>query len=220
LEYGADGSHYRPRLEVGWAGPWVRLSLKWNISRLFVAITLPDPIRTTLVNLQRELKPILPSSSTAWTRPENLHLTLRFLGNVASMRIPELAKQLDLTLAGFGEFHVGCKQLGCFPDVRFPRVVWVGVSDAEARLIRLQRLVNETVVGFAQTPAEATFVGHITLARFKHVQRPEAERLAHFVERAATRHFGGWQVSSIALIRSQPSPAGADYTEIFCTKLP
>ena len=62
------------------------------MSRLFVALTLPDPVRTALVDLQRELKPILPSNSRAWTRPENMHLTLRFLGNVVSMRIPELAK--------------------------------------------------------------------------------------------------------------------------------
>ncbi len=198
----------------------MRLSLESNISRLFVAITLPDPIRTTLVDLQRELKPILPSSSTAWTRPENLHLTLRFLGNVASTRIPELSQRLGLALAGFGEFDVGCGRLGCFPDLRFPRVVWASVQDAEMRLIRLQRLVNETVVGFAQTPAEATFVGHITLAQLKPIKRPEAEHLAHFFERAATRHFGDWQVSSIALIRSQPSQAGAGYTEIFRAKLP
>jgi 2'-5' RNA ligase len=139
---------------------------------------------------------------------------------VASRRIPELAKQLGQALAGFGEFEVSCKRLGCFPDLRFPRVVWVGVSDAEARLMQLQRLVNESVAGFAHTPAETTFVGHITLARIKQIQRPEAEQLAHYVERAASRHFGGWQVSSIALIRSQPSPAGADYTEIFHAKLP
>jgi len=197
----------------------VRLSLESNIARLFVAITLPDPIRTTLVDLQRELKPILPSSSTAWTRPENLHLTLRFLGNVASLRIPELSQRLGLALAGFGEFDAGCGRLGCFPDLRFPRVVWASVQDAEKRLIRLHRLVNDAVAGFAPATAEATFVGHITLARSKRIQRPDAERLAHFFERAATRHFGDWRVSSIALIRSQPSQAGASYTEIFRAKL-
>jgi 2'-5' RNA ligase len=85
--------------------------------------------------------------------------------------------------------------------------------------MQLQRLVNETVAGFAQTPAEATFVGHITLARPRRIQRPDAGRLAHFFERAATRHFGDWRVSAIALIRSQPSQAGAGYTEIFRARL-
>ena len=75
------------------------------------------------------------------------------------------------------------------------------------------------MAGFAQTPAEAAFVGHITLARSQQIKRPDVERLAHFFERAATRHFGDWRVSAIALIRSQPSQAGAGYTEIFRAKL-
>lgn len=169
--------------------------------------------------VQRELKPVLPANSTAWTKPENLHLTLRFLGNLASTRIPELSEALGAGLVGFGEFEVVCEQLGCFPDSCYPRVVWAWVHDAGGRLAQLHRRVDEAVAGFAEKPAEDRFVGHITLARPRQIKRPAAERLAQFVERAATRRFGGWRVPSVVLIRSQLSAAGASYAELFHANL-
>lgn len=195
------------------------MSLESKASRLFVAITLPDTVRTNLADMQRELKPILPYNSTAWTKPEKIHLTLRFLGNVESMRIPELAEKLGAALAGFGEFDLVCERLGCFPDLRYPRVIWAGVHDDQKRLAQLHRRVDEAVKGFAEVPAEERFVGHITLARSKQIKRPDAERLAQFVERAATRRFGDWRVPSVALLRSQLSPAGTSYEDLFRANL-
>jgi RNA 2',3'-cyclic 3'-phosphodiesterase len=190
------------------------LSLEPKISRLFVAIDPPDAVRTRLIALQRELKLVLPRNSTAWTKPEGMHLTLRFLGNVESVRIAELSEQLGAGLAGFGEFDVSCERLGCFPDARHPRVVWAWVHDADERMAQLRGRVDEAVRVFAEKPAEARYVGHITLARPKQITRPDAERLSQFVERAATRRFGAWRVASVALIRSQLSAAGASYAEL------
>lgn len=172
-----------------------------------------------LIAVQRELKSVLPRDSTAWTKPESMHLTLRFLGNVESMRIPELAEKLGAALAGFGEFDLVCERLGCFPDLRYPRVVWAWVHDGGERLAQLHRGVDEVVKGFAEQPADERFVGHITLARPKQIKRPDAERLAQFVERAATRRFGDWHVPSVALFRSQLSPMGTSYQELFRTNL-
>jgi 2'-5' RNA ligase len=172
-----------------------------------------------LIAVQHELKQVLPRNSTAWTRPESMHLTLRFLGNVESTRIPELSEKLGAALAGFGEFDVVCERLGCFPDLRYPRVVWAWVHDAGERLAQLHRRVDEAVQGFAEKPAEERFVGHITLARPRQIKRPDAERLAQFIERAAPRRFGDWRVPSVALIRSQLSVAGASYAEMFRASL-
>jgi 2'-5' RNA ligase len=181
---------------------------------LFVAIALPDAVQAALMDVQRELKSVLPRHSTAWTKPESLHLTLRFLGNVESTRIAELAEKLGRGMAGFGEFDLVSERLGCFPDLRYPRVVWAWVHDAGERLAQLQRRVNEAVAGFAEQPAEARFVGHITLARPRQIKRADAGRLARFVSDAVSRKFGDWRVQSVALIRSQLSEAGARYEEV------
>jgi 2'-5' RNA ligase len=182
--------------------------------RLFVAIALPDPVRAKLIDMQRELKRVLPGNSTAWTKPDSMHLTLRFLGNVESTRIPELSEKLATALASFGEIDLICERLGCFPDLRLPRVVWAWVHDAGERLVQLHRRVDEAVAGFAEQPAEERFVGHITLARPRQIRRPDAERLSKFVADAVTCQFGDWRVSSVCLIHSQLLPAGAIYAEV------
>ncbi len=195
------------------------MSLEPKFSRLFIAIISPEAVRGKLSDLQRELKPVLPANSTNWTKPENMHLTLRFLGNVESERIPDLVAKLDAGLAGFGEFEVVCERLGCFPDMCYPRVVWAGVHDAGGRLAQLHRQVDEMVAGFAERPAEARFVGHITLARPRQIKRAHAERLAQFIDRATTRSFGRWHVPAVVVIRSQLSAAGASYAELFQANL-
>jgi len=179
-----------------------------------VAIQLPEDVRAVLRAAQAELKEVLPRNSTAWTRPANMHLTLRFLGGVESARLPELQLKLREALAGFGPLDLICERLGCFPDLRFPRVVWAWVHDAEERLAQLHRRVDSAVAGFAEKPAEARFTGHVTLARPKQIKRADAERLAGFVERAVERKFGDWSCREVELIRSELSPGGSQYSTI------
>jgi RNA 2',3'-cyclic 3'-phosphodiesterase len=190
-----------------------------ELARLFIAISLPDDVRAELRKIQGELKEILPRHSAAWTKPGNMHFTLRFLGNVAPGRVVELSQRLAAALAGVGELHLRCERLGCFPDLRFPRVVWAWVHDEAERLLTLHRRMEEAVAGFATTPAESRFVGHITLARPKQIKRADAERLSRFVESAVTRRFGAWRAKAVELIRSELSPAGATYTEVFRANL-
>ena len=195
------------------------LNLDTKVSRLFFAIATPAIVRARLMGVQRELKQLLPGDSAAWTKPQNMHLTLRFLGEVEVTRIPELLEEITAGLAGFGELALVCERLGCFPDQRFPRVVWAGVHDEQERLSELHRRVEETAKVFSALPAEAHFIGHVTLARPKRIKRSDAQRLTRFVEGAATRRFGQWPVQSVTLLRSQLSPAGARYEELFCANL-
>jgi RNA 2',3'-cyclic 3'-phosphodiesterase len=187
--------------------------------RLFIAITVPDEVRAELRKVQGELKTLLPRHPAAWTRPESMHLTLRFLGNVESARVPELSQRLSAVLTGFGELNLICERLGCFPDLRFPRVIWAWVHDIAERLSPLQRRIEEAVSEFAGKPAEAGFVGHVTLARPKQIKRPGAERLARFIEGTVNRRFGQWSASDVSLIQSKLSQAGVNYTEVCRVKL-
>ena len=187
--------------------------------RLFIAIPVPDEVCATLRQVQSGLKKLLSDKAAVWTKPDGMHLTLRFLGNVNSERIPELSQRLSGALAGLGRLDLVCERLGCFPDLRFPRVVWAWVHDDAERLARLHRRIDEAVGVFAEKPTEARFVGHITLARLKQVSRRDAGLLARFVEGAGHRRFGDWHVNSVALIRSHLSAAGATHEELLQTSL-
>ena len=182
--------------------------------RLFVAIPVPQAMKGVLQQVQGELQEVMPVKSAAWTRPENMHLTLRFLGGVNPDRVRALQERLKLTVAGFGPLRLVCERLGCFPDLRFPRVVWAWVHDAQERLPRLAQLVNEATSAFAERTPDAQFMGHITLARPRQVRRPEAAVLAKFVEAAVAREFGSWPAEELELIRSELSPGGSRYTTL------
>ncbi len=182
--------------------------------RLFVAVALPAAVKAELNRVQGEMRAVLPPQSASWTKPENMHLTLRFLGKVDGGRVPALRAALSDGVAGFGELDLVCERLGCFPDLRFPRVVWAWVHDAEEKLTALAQQVNNAVAPFAEQPAENSFTGHITLARPKQVRRPEAEKLSAFVKGAVNRQFGSWRVCEVELICSELSPAGSRYTTL------
>ena len=190
-----------------------------EMQRLFVAIRVPDELKAELYRVQSELKDVLPAKLATWTKPDSMHLTIRFLGNVKSGRVPELAERLRSQLTGFGSLDLICERLGCFPDLRFPRVVWAWVHDAGDGMARLHWQVNEAVETFAEKPAEKRFEGHITLARPKGINRPVADRLARFVEAAVERRFGNWRCGAVELIRSELLPQGSRYTTLAAFQL-
>src|SRR5919198_3347910 len=104
--------------------------------RSFVAIELPEDLRRTLTGVQEELKRALPSARRAaetrvqWVRPESLHLTLKFLGDIEEAHIEPLRLALIQAVAGFDRFSVEIEGIGGFPDARAPRVIWAGLRAA------------------------------------------------------------------------------------------
>lgn len=185
-----------------------------NSYRLFIAIAIPTAVKAELGRVQRELRDVLPQNSASWTKLENLHLTLLFLGDVNADRIPELAQSFRAAVNGFGELALSCERLGAFPDLRSPRVVWAGVHDTEGKLPQLAQRVNEAVASFAARPPENAFTGHITLARPKPGKGTADGRLIEFIEAAAARRFGQWRANEVELIRSELSPSGSRYTAL------
>jgi 2'-5' RNA ligase len=182
--------------------------------RLFVSIPVPPTLKQLLQQVQRELQEVVPQKSVTWTRTENMHLTLRFLGNVNSDCVGELKEQLRAAVEGFGAVRLVCERLGCFPDLRFPRVVWAWVHDAQDRLPQLVQRVNEATAAFAGQAADPRFVGHITLARPRWLDRPKAKALTAIVEKAVAREFGSWPADELELIRSELPASGSHYTSL------
>lgn len=182
--------------------------------RLFVALPVPMDVKAALQQVQQELRRKLPSVQASWAKPDNMHLTLRFLGEVGEGTVNDLQDRLRVAVTGIGSLQLNCQRLGCFPDLRCPRVIWAAVHDAHEQLPRLAGRINDGLMFDVGTPADAQFVGHVTLARIRQSRRAEVEQIADFVESSAGRRFGTWTADRLELIRSERSREGSRYTTL------
>jgi 2'-5' RNA ligase len=180
--------------------------------RLFVAIPVPEPVRDEIAVAQRELQSLAPRGVVRWTKPEQMHLTLKFLGGVPADRFEDLKESVQKVCAGRPSLRLRAKGIGFFPNARSPRVIWAGVGDEEERLADLQREIESAVRPFAAEPGAENFVGHLTLGRFKDARRREIEQLVNLAQAMGDRRFGEWMAREIEIVRSELFPAGARHT--------
>lgn len=181
--------------------------------RLFVAIPVPGPIREGLICVQRELRPLAPPGTVRWTKPEQFHLTLRFLGDVPADRVPVLQESLGVVCAGAPAFPVYAHGVGFFPNPRSPRVIWVEVDDGQNHLTDLQQKIEDAVRPFTVGPGDR-FVGHLTLGRIKPVEISNTLGLAAGAGAMKNRMFGEWRACRVELVRSELSMNGTVYTPL------
>ena len=182
--------------------------------RLFVAIGVPEDVKARILEAQRELRSVLTDEAVRWTRPEQFHLTLRFLGNVEAAQTGPLADALRSALAGFGVLRLRASGIGFFPRPRSPRVVWAGVSEEAGRLPGLWAAVQTATDAFTSEAPEKSFTGHITLARIKSIRPREAEALSSRANDLGQAAFGEWTSAEVEIVRSQLSPKGAQYSTL------
>lgn len=181
--------------------------------RLFVALEIPPAVRTNFAALMNGLRALDAKSSAKkprWTRPENLHVTLKFIGNV----VPEKLHGIRAALAG-----VRCEQplelcfrgLGFFPDGKRPRVVWAGVFGSQ-NLGALAADIDRGLAGFGVPREPRAFIPHLTLARCEPGAISPGSRVA--IENDAAREFGDLRATEFHLIESKLKPSGAEYTTL------
>ena len=173
-------------------------------TRLFVAIDPPPGVRDALATICRGL------DNARWTRPEQMHLTLRFLGSLPTSRVGTIAAALG-AVASSPSFRVAAAGFGVFPSFRSPRVLWAGV-DPPAPLQDLARAVENALVGTgAVEPEEKPFSPHVTLARLNGTR---AAAVRSWMESREGFASGPWEVSEFFLYSSRLTPAGAIHTRI------
>jgi len=187
--------------------------------RLFVAISIPEPVRDEIIHGQRELQPLAPRGAVRWTRPDQFHLTLRFLGDVPADGVEDLKKSVGAVCRNAWPLSLRAEGVGFFPNPRSPRVIWVGINDREGRLVDLQKQIEAAVGPFSPEPGEKNFTGHATLGRLKNPKPSDIRDLAARAQSLAKRLFGEWTAHEIEIIRSELSPAGARYTSLAAFRL-
>jgi len=133
--------------------------------RTFICLEIPDSIKDRIADLQNALRRI--DAQISWVKPENIHLTIRFLGDVPSTKIGlvrEAANRAALSVNGF-EIEVG--GAGCFPSKKNPRVLWVGLASMPASLKRLRNAVEDELAREGFPREEKSFSPHLTIGRVR-----------------------------------------------------
>ena len=183
--------------------------------RTFVAIALSDFLLGRLASLQDKLEKLAPPHSVRWVRPKGIHLTLKFLGDTSTAKLPEIEQALAAVArhAPACCFTVG--KLGCFPNSRRPRNIWVGVQEPTGRLAALQHAIGQVLVPLGYTPEQRAFTPHLTLGRVHHrAAHSEAAQLGQLVTNLTVDRLGEGSGNEFALIRSELKSAGAEYTTL------
>jgi 2'-5' RNA ligase len=176
--------------------------------RCFVAVLLPEPVRARLAAAAAELR--RTAGAVSWVRPENLHLTLRFLGSVEEAALGAIREALDEAGRATAPFALTLGGLGVFPTLRAPRVVWAGVRDGAASLARLHGAL-ETALARRGVPSEGrAFHAHVTLGRVRDVRGGAA--LGAALAGRPPEPLGEVGVEALHLMRSELDPRGARYS--------
>jgi len=149
--------------------------------RSFIAIELPDELKSELVQLEARLK-LIDQPFVKWVDPYSIHLTLKFLGNVAAGRIGEITEAMEEATQGVSSFNLQVRDLGVFPNLRRVQVAWVGLSGEIDKLARLQQRIESSLVPLGFTPESRKFAPHLTLARVRNqASLNERQRLGELI---------------------------------------
>ena len=187
--------------------------------RSFIAIELPDEVKSALAQLQAQLKTgkQLP---VKWVDPYSIHLTLKFLGNIDLNKVREITGAMEAAAQGISPFKLEVKDVGVFPNLKRVRVVWVGVSGEVAQLSQLQQRTESNLVPLGFARESRSFTPHLTLARVREQASPDEQQ--SFGELIASTKFETvyeFDVDSINLMKSQLTREGAIYSRISSVKL-
>lgn len=185
------------------------------MTRAFIALKLPAQVIDALGDLQSALKK--QGLKLRWVQPANIHLTLKFLGEVSVEQLQAVKNVIQELSGGYTAFTLESKGLGVFPTVRKARVLWSGIHGDVDRLAALQSDLNKALVGVGFVPDNRIFKGHLTLGRIK--GRIDGKKLVSAITACGSFTSSSWAVERLILFKSDLKPKGAVYTELFTADL-
>jgi 2'-5' RNA ligase len=182
--------------------------------RLFIAVELPASLQAGIGQLQDKLARDALPDVVRWVDPASIHLTLKFLGDVPAPQRPDIEREMAQA-AAHAPFDLTARGLGCFPNFKQPRVVWVGMDGNLDALHALRDTVERTIAPLGYPTEKRKFSPHLTLGRVKkHAGKRDVQRLGEQLEPVDPGTLGELTVTGISLMRSQLRPSGAVYTQL------
>ncbi len=181
--------------------------------RLFVALEIPSSVRDNLSAFLSEMRALtekLGEKRVRWVRPENLHVTLKFIGEVADAKLADIRTALS-SVPTVAPIDVRFRGFGFFPNENRPTVLWAGL-DASPHLSTFAGDIDGALTTMGIAKEKRAFVPHLTLARFAVPLLHEKLRVA--IQKNSEREFGSFQAEEFHLIESKLKPLGAEYTSL------
>ena len=187
--------------------------------RSFIAIELPDELKLELTQLEDQLK----SNRQPWVKwvsPEGIHITLKFLGDIAVEMTGAITKAIEEAVQGISPFHLEVKGLGVFPNLKRVQVAWVGISGEVDKLSQLQKRIETTLTPLGFAPESRPFTPHLTVARLRdQASLDERQKFGQLIANTKFETAYTIEVDAISLMRSQLTREGAIYSLISLVEL-
>ena len=183
--------------------------------RAFIAIELPPDIQKNLNQVVLNLRDQMTWIPVRWVSVGNIHLTLKFLGDVSLSQVELIEQLLNTITLAHDTFKISVGGVGVFPRPQRPRVIWAGV-DAPPDLVAIQEEIESTTAQVGYIPESRPFSPHLTLGRISQlVNTSQANRIAESLAASKVSSLGNVEVKAVHLIRSELKPTGAVYTRLF-----
>lgn len=183
--------------------------------RTFIAIELNDVLHRELATLEEGLKRERWSRQVRWVAPENIHLTVKFLGNVDKDRQAALQQAVTEACATYAPFSLTLSGLGAFPNTHRPNVIWVGMIGETKVAAELAESIEVACQNLGFPREERPFSPHLTLGRIRRETRPsERAIIGETVGKSTVGELGQLRVESVSIMKSDLTPGGSIYTRL------
>ncbi|MBI5184852.1 MAG: RNA 2',3'-cyclic phosphodiesterase [Nitrospinae bacterium] len=176
-----------------------------SIVRAFIAISLPPHVQELGVQVRERFREC--EASISWVQPQNVHLTIKFLGNVEEEKIGPIGKALEKAIGGARAFSMNINEVGVFPNIKFPRVIWMGVDEPTRTLINLENRISAEMETLGFPKEEKKFTPHITLGRIK--SHKGKNKLMEIIQSQRMLYCDEALVEDVKLYKSELKPTGA-----------
>ena len=175
--------------------------------RSFIAVHLSDHVREEISKFQSELKRL--GADVKWVRPESMHITLKFLGNVTEDQVVSIREIMHSIAQPEVPFEIAIRGVGCFPNEKRPRVLWLGIQSESTALANMANALNTALEKINFEREKRTFKPHLTLGRVKTLKNMD-----EVIQQMNAHGFDSepFRIERIHLMKSQLKPTGAEYT--------
>lgn len=181
--------------------------------RAFVAVTLAPRLLAEVETIQRRLNRAIGDDVVRWTRPDQLHLTLKFFGNLAAESLSEIVEALREATRDVPRFELSLESPGAFPSIKRPNVIWLGIGGDTSLLENLQLDIERLTAGAGSHSEERAFHAHLTIGRIRSRDQ-DTSRVGAAITDVKVPEFSPWPVTEIHLVQSKLSPKGSVYSSL------
>jgi len=186
--------------------------------RTFIAIELSDEIREALAQIQSHLK--YSSADVKWVEKNNIHLTLKFLGEIDEKKCEKVKTALDEVAKDVKQFEISLKDIGAFPSIGSPRVIWVGLDKGAKESTELARKIDDALSKIGFEKETRPFAAHLTIGRVRSPKNKETLKAKILsLQGPGSGSQGPEKITSVILFQSTLTPKGPIYSKLHEAKL-